>query len=191
VAEDTPELYFYDDLKGYGWCVLKGAWLNIGLGREERGSLPARLDAFCRSLEGAGRIPRLPARGFKGHAYLLYGHGSRPLVTDAALLIGDAAGLAYPQSGEGIRPAVESGLLAADAIIDVRPNYSADRLDAYRLRLEQRLGPPRWTGTGTQRLKRALAAALFGNRWLTRSLLLERWFLRRAAPPLGAADPHR
>jgi flavin-dependent dehydrogenase len=28
------------------------------------------------------------------------------------LLIGDAAGLAYPESGEGIRPAVESGLIA-------------------------------------------------------------------------------
>ena len=35
----------------------------------------------------------------------------------AVLLIGDAAGLAYKQSGEGIRPAIESGLLAAQAIL--------------------------------------------------------------------------
>jgi flavin-dependent dehydrogenase len=33
------------------------------------------------------------------------------------VLIGDAAGLAYAQSGEGIRPAIESGLLAAGAIV--------------------------------------------------------------------------
>ena len=33
--------------------------------------------------------------------------------------VGDAAGLAYPQSGEGIRPAVESGLMAATVVLPV------------------------------------------------------------------------
>ncbi len=60
-----------------------------------------------------GRIPAdLPGK-FKGHAYLLYAHGNRPVIGDGVMIIGDAAGLAYTQSGEGIRPAIESGLMAA------------------------------------------------------------------------------
>ena len=40
------------------------------------------------------------------------------------LLVGDAAGLAYPQSGEGIRPAIESGLLAAATIVEADGDYT-------------------------------------------------------------------
>jgi flavin-dependent dehydrogenase len=96
VQGQTPELYFSPDLQGYGWAVRKGDWLNVGLGREDNRHLPAHLEQFCTWLAQQGRIPPFPAQAFKGHAYLLYGD-SRPLVADAALLIGDAAGLAYPQ----------------------------------------------------------------------------------------------
>jgi flavin-dependent dehydrogenase len=48
------------------------------------------------------------------------------------MLIGDSAGLSYPQSGEGIRPAVESGLLAADTIIAADGNYDSEHLEPYR-----------------------------------------------------------
>ena len=54
------------------------------------------------------------------------------------LLIGDAAGLAYPQSGEGIRPAVESALLAARVIDECNHDYSAARLQRYTDLIEQR-----------------------------------------------------
>ncbi len=33
VAPQSPELYFCDDLLGYGWCFRKGNHLNVGLGR--------------------------------------------------------------------------------------------------------------------------------------------------------------
>ena len=48
----------------------------------------------------------------------------RNTVGDGILLAEDSAGLAYSQSGEGIRPAVESGLLAADMIFAARGEYT-------------------------------------------------------------------
>ena len=48
----------------------------------------------------------------------------RPVVGDGVLIIGDAAGLAYAESGEGIRPAIESGLMAAQIIAAARGDYS-------------------------------------------------------------------
>ena len=64
----------------------------------------------------------------------------RPLVGEAALLIGDAAGLAYPRSGEGIRPAVESGMLAALTLIEADGCYDRDHLDVYAQRVTARFG---------------------------------------------------
>jgi flavin-dependent dehydrogenase len=37
VTPGVPEIYFCRDLMGYGWCFLKGAYLNVGLGRSTGG----------------------------------------------------------------------------------------------------------------------------------------------------------
>ena len=55
----------------------------------------------------------------------------RRAVDDGVLLVGDAAGLAYPQSGEGIRPAVQSGLFAARTIVEAAGRYTRERLQGY------------------------------------------------------------
>lgn len=189
VEADTPELYFAPDLKGYGWCIRKEGWINVGLGRADPRRLGSQVEDFVEWLHQAGRIPRLPPHRLKGHAYLLHGHASRPLTGDGVLLIGDAAGLAYVQSGEGIRPAVESGLLAAEVIAGCRPDFRARKLDAYRESLSQRLGEPRRLPMPTSsRLHKTLGVLLLGNRLLTRKLLLDRWFLHRSEPALRAAD---
>ncbi|MEJ0047557.1 MAG: hypothetical protein WDN04_16615 [Rhodospirillales bacterium] len=39
------------------------------------------------------------------------------------MLVGDALGLAYARSGEGIRPAVESALLAAEIVAAANGDY--------------------------------------------------------------------
>ncbi len=138
IAPECPELYFCPDFRGYAWCFRKGDYLNIGLGRIEESRLSAHLESFVDFLRRAGRIGfDLPAR-FKGHAYRLLTPPFADAVDDAALLVGDALGLAYPQSGEGIRPAVESGLLAARAIAAAGGDYSADRLWHYVQWLEER-----------------------------------------------------
>ena len=131
VRADTPELYFCADIKGYGWCFRKNNYLNIGLGRMDQHRLSEHVAAFVRFLKSTGRISFDVPSALLGHAYLLYGVSERKVADDGVLLIGDAAGLAYKQSGEGIRPAVESGLLAAQAISAAQGNYSRESLGAY------------------------------------------------------------
>ncbi len=196
VDGQRPELFFTPDLKGYGWIFRKGKYLNIGLGREDKHKLSGHVEQFCEYLAQSGRIPRdLPGK-FKGHAYLLYPHATRPLIGDGVMLIGDAAGLAYAQSGEGIRPAVESALLAAQVIHDCRGDYAMDRLTPYVDKLEERFGPRQpkakavRTGKRTQRARRMLAGILLKNRWFSRNLLIRRWFLHQQDRPLPASTMH-
>ena len=114
----------------------------------------------------------------------------RYLVGDGVLLIGDAAGLAYPESGEGIRPAIESGLLAAGVILAHAGRTGRDALEPYRQALEGRFGrpDPRRTGSGPLNgLKAVVAGRLLATRWFTRRILLERWFLHTHEPPLGGS----
>ncbi len=183
VQEQMPELYFCPDLKGYGWCFRKGDYLNIGLGREGNHRLAEHLEQFRRFLKEHGRIPEDIPDAFHGHAYLLHGHGVRRPVDDGLLLIGDAAGLAYPQSGEGIRPAVESGLLAAKTILEAKGNYRQDRLLPYSARLTARFGDGmRSRGKDPSLIRKLAGGVLLSNRWLTRRVLLDRWFLHTRQP---------
>jgi flavin-dependent dehydrogenase len=178
VRGDIPELYFCQDLKGYGWCFRKGDYLNIGLGREDSHLLSEHLKYFCDFLKRRGRIPQHIPNDFHGHAYLLHGHAARKKIGDGMLLIGDAAGLAYPQSGEGIRPAVESGLIAADVILEAQGDYDRRQLMSYPARLVSRFGAESAPNTtGPAPLRNYLARRLLGNRWFTRHVVLDRWFL--------------
>lgn len=189
VSGEQPELYFCDDLKGYGWCFRKGKFLNVGLGREGNHRLAEQVQAFAASLAAQGRIPAdLPGK-FKGHAYLLYSHANRPVIGDAVMIIGDAAGLAYTQSGEGIRPAIESGLMAAGTIIGAERDYSRARLVPYETLLRSRFGerggaPALSFLPATLRL--SLARALMRTQWFARNVILDRWFLHAQQPALHA-----
>lgn len=187
---DTPELWFCRDLKGYAWVFRKGNFLNIGLGREDNHKLTNHLERFIEEMKASGRIPAdLPGR-FKGHAYLLYNHAERPLVDEGAMLIGDSAGLAYTQSGEGIRPAIESALIAA-RVIGEASDYSAQTLQSYGEAIAERFGNratdadqgwqvPDW-------VKAPLASTLMRSHWFTRKVVTEKWFLHQQVPPLKEA----
>jgi len=189
VSGDQPELYFCEDLKGYGWCFRKGNYLNVGLGREGNHRLAEQVQTFARGLASQGRIPAdLPGK-FKGHAYLLYSHANRPVVGDAVMIIGDAAGLAYTQSGEGIRPAIESGLMAASTALAANRDYSRARLAPYEASLLARFGarggaPALSFLPATLRL--SLARALMQTQWFARNVILDRWFLHAEVPALNA-----
>jgi len=188
IDETTPELYFEPDLAGYGWVFRKGDYLNIGLGREDRSRLSRHVGAFRDYLAERGRIPADLGERFCGHAYLLYPHATRRLFDDRVLLIGDAAGLAYPQSGEGIRPAVESALLAADILRACEGDYGRDRLQRYQVVMEGRFGPrqpaPGFMDRLPLPLKTSIARQLMKTRWFTRAIVTDRWFLQAQLPPL-------
>jgi geranylgeranyl reductase family protein len=183
VRPETPELYFCADMKGYGWCFRKGDWLNVGLGREGGHQLSRHVAAFRARLIADGRIPESVPEEFHGHAYLLYSSARRRLVDDGVMLIGDAAGLAYPQSGEGIRPAIESGILAATTVLGIRDGrYGLRDLEPYAAAIERRFGaraaPRRFTGLSLPPpLRQGLGEWLLGNRWFSRRIVLDRWFL--------------
>ena len=181
VAAERPELYFCPDLSGYGWCFRKGGYLNVGLGRLGARALPGSTAGFVDFLERRGRIFADPSSWrWRGHAYLLSGSGRRA-ADDGVVLIGDAAGLAYPQSGEGIRPAIESGLMAASAIVEAKGSYNCDRLEPYAKSLRERFGAPSSRHLISHLLPLGLAATLarhlLDTRWFVRHVVLDRWFL--------------
>lgn len=178
VAGDTPELFFCNDLKGYGWCVRKGNFLNIGLGREDEKNIAQEMRSFVGYLKEKKRVPADVPAHFRGHAYMLYRGASQSLVADGVMLIGDAAGLAYPKSGEGIRPAVESALTAADVILSAAGDYHRDKLLPYPALLAQRFGNNGSSpGIVPQSVKRFVSRRLMESRWFSRHVLLDRWFL--------------
>ena len=182
VEPEVPELYFCGDLAGYGWCFRKGDFLNIGLGREDRTRLAKHVAGFCDWMKRSGRIPQDVPTRFRGHAYFLHGHSPRKLAGDGVLAIGDAAGLAHAQSGEGIRPAVESGLMAARAILAAGGDYRLERLEPYARAVTARFGRrssgPGLLGLVPAPLRRFLAARLLSSRRFMRHVVLDRWFLR-------------
>jgi flavin-dependent dehydrogenase len=183
VEPEIPEIFFCRDLRGYGWCVRKGDFLNIGLGRRDAARLTDHVRGFLDFLAACGRVPRsLPARLF-GHAYLLHEGPPRRLADDGALLVGDAAGLAAPESGEGIRPAVESGLLAAESILAARGRYRREDLEAYASAIEARFGPRRHLRTPSG-FAAALGRPLVSLPWFARHVILDRWFLQAHRSPL-------
>jgi geranylgeranyl reductase family protein len=185
---EMPELYFCGDLKGYGWCFRKEQHVNVGLGRVNGRSLPAASTEFVRFLEARRKVPRGVSWRWRGHAYLLSTPACRQVVDAGVMLIGDAAGLAYPQSGEGIRPAVESGLLAAATIIEAKGDYSRRRLEPYKAQLADRFGG--WSAAGLPwatpiaAIATALLPWLLDVPWFVRKVLLDRWFLHAHEPAL-------
>lgn len=191
IKEDIPELFFCEDLQGYGWVFRKGDYLNIGLGREDSQRLGEHVQAFVRFLKLHGRIPEDVPEKWHGHAYLLYPHAPRQLVDDGLLLVGDAAGLAYPQSGEGIRPAVESGLIAAMVLQQLHGNYTKQELQAYVTQLSARFGQRQPAASLLERLpawlRQGLASGLMRQEWFVRNVVMKKWFLQQQQSPLKLA----
>lgn len=187
ISAEMPELFFSRDLKGYGWIFRKGNYLNIGLGREDRHRLNDHVERFVAYLRQQHLAFDIPKK-FNGHAYLLYPHAQRRLVDNGLLLIGDAAGLAYPQSGEGIRPAVESALLAATVINACNGDFSSEALQPYRQKVEHRFGLRLDATEPVQpksfRLKNQLASQLLKTHWFTKRIVSDRWFLHSQQPAL-------
>ncbi len=116
-------LWFFDGgLPGYAWYVPKAnGFVNVGLGsmavqlKRRKGHLRDHWDRFVGKLEGRGLVDY---KHFHPTGYSYYLHGNVDLVRQGnAFITGDAAGLATRDMCEGIGPAVESGLLAAAAIV--------------------------------------------------------------------------
>jgi flavin-dependent dehydrogenase len=124
-------------LVGYSWYVPKrNGWVNVGLGGFSRYladsavALQDHWEAFVRKLEFLELVRGHVYRP-KGHTYYLR-EPAEIVQLGNVYLVGDAAGLATCDLAEGIGPAIESGLRAADAIAGGR-EYSVRDIGRYSL----------------------------------------------------------
>jgi geranylgeranyl reductase family protein len=182
-AEHNPELFFCRDFEGYGWSVRKGNYLNVGIGRRTSVDFNRHVAEFVTFLERRHTVtPGSPIR-WRGHAYLASGVGARRVHGDGLVLTGDAAGLAYPASGEGIKPAIESGRLAAETIIAGRGRVDAEALAPYSDAVRKRHPPAPRRSAVMRAAVAAAGRALLLSPGFTRHMVLDRWFLRTIEAP--------
>src|SRR5438552_11486796 len=160
---EAPELYVERDLAGYGWYFPKADVLNIGIGcvAGPNADLAGRRDDLVQALRASERLPAdVALEPFHGHAYVVRRRAPRRLAGDRFCLVGDAAGLARDLSGEGIGPAIRSGLLAANAVVAHMRHGTP--LEAYTREIMRRYGRGEagWLARRLSRLPDACARVL-------------------------------
>lgn len=123
VSENQCQLWFLENgLPGYSWYVPKsGGYVNVGVGgkvydlKRKNDTIQRHWGLVVSHLEEVGLI--------KGHDYQPAAHtyyvrnSDQKVHSGNAYLVGDSAGLATRDMGEGIGAAIKSGLLAAESII--------------------------------------------------------------------------
>jgi flavin-dependent dehydrogenase len=145
--DDSLELRFDGvPLPGYGWFFpLPNGMANVGAGFLPRGRRTPSTAAAA--YEEFIRIP--PVQRMLAQARQIGPLKGYPLRTDFAtaptfgpnmLLVGEAAGLVNPLTGEGIDYALESGKIAAEHLgqMFIQDNWSLERLGEYDRSLRQR-----------------------------------------------------
>lgn len=112
---------------GYGWVFPKGDHANFGVGgwESEGPALRDHLDVLCR----AHNVESEALEHVRGHRLPLRRPEAR-LAAGRTLLVGDAAGLVDPLSGDGMYEAFVSARLAAGAVFDLLAKR-ADGLEPY------------------------------------------------------------
>jgi geranylgeranyl reductase family protein len=131
---------------GYGWVFPKGDHANIGLGGWEREGpgLRAHLGRLC----AAHGVAAEDLEGVRGYRLPLRAPRTT-LARGRAAIVGDAAGLVDPISGDGMFEAFLSSQLASEAVLDLLAGH-ADGLDAYGQRLGRQLGTHLWASWGVK-----------------------------------------
>jgi geranylgeranyl reductase family protein len=134
---------------GYGWVFPKGDHVNVGVGawKEEGPNLRAHLARTC----DAHGLNLEDLEHLRGHRLPLRPPGTT-IASERALLVGDAAGLIDPVSGDGMYECFVSAALAAAAIGELLAGRS-DSLVSYGAAVDEALGP---LHRASWKLKRAL-----------------------------------
>ncbi len=125
---------------GYGWIFPKGDHVNVGVGGW--GSEGPRLRAHLRRMCEEYGID--PERATETRGYRLPMRLGGPLVRGNAAVIGDAAGLVDPFSGDGMYEAFLSAKLVAEAVL-------AGDLPSYAAAVERSITPLTRAGWGAKR----------------------------------------
>jgi geranylgeranyl reductase family protein len=108
----TALFHFGSPPTGYQWVFPKSTHLSVGIGAFASAGVGMRA-ALRRTMDGLGIS--IDGSAAHGHPLPIYVR-REPLHSGRVLLAGDAAGLIDPLLGEGIRHALQSGKLTAEAI---------------------------------------------------------------------------
>jgi flavin-dependent dehydrogenase len=133
---------------GYGWLFPKGDHVNVGVGAW--GSEGPRIREHWSRLCARIGVPTDSARNARGHRLPMRTRATR-LSDDSHLLVGDAAGLVDPISGDGIYECFVSSELAAEAIA-ARVGGDAHALIAYDAAIDARLSGLHAAGMAVKRV---------------------------------------
>ncbi|HLX31163.1 MAG TPA: geranylgeranyl reductase family protein [Gaiellaceae bacterium] len=132
---------------GYGWIFPKGDHINVGVGgNEDEGP---RLRAELRRMCEAWGIDPDAATDTRGYRLPMRLRGTA-LARGTTAVIGDAAGLVDPFSGDGMYEAFYSAKLVTEAALDVLAGRS-ENLDGYQRAVESRIMPLTRAGWGAKR----------------------------------------
>jgi flavin-dependent dehydrogenase len=121
---------------GYAWVFPKGDHVNVGVGGWE--SEGPRLRDHLASACAAYGLPAERLDGLRGYRLPMRAPGERA-VRGRVLLVGDAAGLVDPLSGDGMYEAFVSSRIAAEISLELLEGRAAS-LDEYGPRLDAELG---------------------------------------------------
>jgi len=134
---------------GYGWVFPKGDHVNVGVGAWAQEG-PRLREHLARVCAAHGLVPE-QLENVRGHRLPLRRPGTS-VAGERALLVGDAAGLIDPVSGDGMYECFVSADLAASAIGDLLAGR-ASSLAPYAAALDAELAP---LHRASWKLKRAL-----------------------------------
>ena len=135
---------------GYGWVFpLPDGWFNVGVGvlhqarSDRRRSLRGLLDRFVGAfpplqemMASAGTLEDI--RGARLRCGL---EGARLNAGERILAVGEAVGTTYPFTGEGVGKAMETGALAAEAVLRASCPGGPTPVEWYARQVEEELRP--------------------------------------------------
>ncbi len=117
---------------GYAWVFPKNGYVNVGAGGPVKIARMLR-PYLARFVEAIGLLKRpLPPESFTGHHLPTLTRATR-LAGERVLLVGDAAGLVEPFTGDGISFAVHSALVASNCIYNALASGKVDVSEYQRL----------------------------------------------------------
>lgn len=122
---------------GYGWIFPKKDQLSVGVGGPL--VLSKSIKGYYENLIKNLGLEIKENISMQGH-FIPFRKGNNRIYSSSAVLVGDAAGLTDPLTGEGIYYALKSGLIAAETIIDIFDRRHND-MSIYQQRVDNEIMP--------------------------------------------------